>query len=116
MQGVEHKPTDEKRKLVRALASVGIIHEDIAGKIDISTDTLVKYYKQELHDGRVDAIANVGRKLYESAMSGNTTAQMFYLKTKGGWSETNKHEITGASGIPLSVAVEFVDAKPREED
>ena len=118
MQGVEHKPTEEKRKLVRTLAAVGITHEDIAKKIDISSDTLVKYYREELDDGRIDAIAQVGQKLYQNAISGNLSAQMFYLKTRAGWSETNKHEITGANGsaIPLSVAVEFVNAEPRDEE
>lgn len=117
MQGVEHIPTEEKRKLVRTLSAVGITYEDIASKIDISSDTLVKHYKKELLDGRVDANANVGQKLYQQANGGNTQAMMFWLKTRGGWSETNKHEITGADGtaIPLSVAVEFVNANRDEE-
>jgi DNA-binding transcriptional ArsR family regulator len=116
MQGVEHKPTDEKRKLVQTLAAVGITYEDIASKLDISADTLTKHYKAELINGRVDANANIGQKLYQQANGGNTQAQIFWLKTRAGWSETNKHEITGASGIPLSVAVEFVNAEPRDEE
>jgi uncharacterized protein YjcR len=45
MQGVEHIPTEETRKLVRSLSAVGIKYVDIAGKLDISDDTLVKHYK-----------------------------------------------------------------------
>ena len=118
MQGVEHIPTEEKRKLVKTLAAVGITYEDIAAKLDISSDTLVKHYKTELTDGRVDANANIGQKLYQQASGGNTQAQIFWLKTRANWSETNKHEITGANGssIPLSVAVEFVNAEPRDEE
>ena len=72
MQGVLHEPTDENRKLVRGLAAVGVRHEDIAAKVDLSADTLVKYYKRELDDGRVDANAAVAKSLYQQAMSGNT--------------------------------------------
>lgn len=103
MQGVEHTPTEEKRKLVRTLSAVGITYEDIAAKIEISSDTLVKYYKTELTDGRVDANANIGQKLYQQASGGNTQAQIFWLKTRAGWSEISKHEVTGAGGGAIQV-------------
>ena len=35
MQGVEHIPTEEKRKLVQTLSAVGITYEDIASKLEI---------------------------------------------------------------------------------
>ena len=48
-----HQVTPEKQTMVRTLAAVGITHEDIASKLEISADTLVKYYKKELADGRI---------------------------------------------------------------
>lgn len=102
-QGKLHEPTDESRRMVKALAAVGIRYEDIADKIEISADTLVKYYKKELDDGRVDANAAVARSLYEQAKTGNTTAMIFWLKTRAGWKETDRHEITGADGSSLVV-------------
>jgi len=48
MQGKEHIPTEESRKLVRSLSAVGIRYVDIASKLDISDDTLVKHYKKLL--------------------------------------------------------------------
>ncbi len=102
-QGKLHVPTDESRRMVKALAAVGIRHEDIAAKIEISADTLVKHYKRELDDGRVDANAAVAKSLYDQAKAGNTTAMIFWLKTRAGWKETERHEVTGADGNDLVV-------------
>jgi len=94
-RGVAHKPTDEKRLIVKTLAAVGITHEDIARKLEIDNDTLQKYYKKELDDGRVDANAANGKALYEQAKSGNTPAMIFWLKTRARWKETVEHEVSG---------------------
>ena len=98
-----HQPTDQTRLQAKTLAAVGIRHEDIAAKIGISADTLVKYYKQELDDGRVDANAQIGKSLYEQAKAGNTAAMIFWLKTRAGWKETQVQEHTGPDGTPLVI-------------
>jgi len=114
MQGIAHVPTDESRKLVRALAAVGIRHEDIGAKLEIGTDTLVKYYRKELDDGRIDANAAVGKTLYEQARNGNTSAAIFWLKTRAGWKETVVNEMTGADGAPLLTGIKVEFVKPDE--
>jgi transposase len=98
-----HQPTEHSRVQVKTLAAVGIRHEDIASKLGISADTLTKYYKQELDDGRIDANAQVGKSLYEQAKNGNITAMIFWLKTRAGWKETQVQEHTGPDGTPLVV-------------
>lgn len=98
-----HKVTDENRKLVRVLASVGTRHEDIATKLEISSDTLTRKYRKELDNGRIDANAAIAQTLFQQAKSGNTTAMIFWLKTRAGWKETNVSEITGADGGELVV-------------
>ena len=99
-----HQPTDQNRLQVKTLAAVGVRHEDIAAKLGISADTLTKYYRQELDDGRVDANALVAKSLFEQAKAGNTTAMIFWLKTRAGWKETQVNEHTGADGAPLLVS------------
>jgi transposase len=98
-----HQPTEHSRVQVKTLAAVGIRHEDIASKLGISADTLTKYYRQELDDGRIDANAQVGKSLYEQAKNGNITAMIFWLKTRAGWKETQVQEHTGPDGTPLVV-------------
>jgi len=99
MQGVEHIPTEETRKLVRSLSAVGIKYVDIANKLDISDDTLVKHYKKDLEDGRVDANASIGQTLFQQAKNGNTAAAIFWLKTRANWKETNAIEHSGEVGV-----------------
>jgi len=118
-QGIEHNPTEETRKLVRSLSAVGIRYVDIANKIDIGDDTLVKYYKKDLDNGRVDANASIGQTLFQQAKDGNTSAAIFWLKTRAGWKETQTHEIIGADGaaIPMGLTVNFVrPPEPLPED
>jgi uncharacterized protein YjcR len=103
MQGIEHIPSEDSRKLVRSLSAVGIRYVDIAQKLNITDDTLRKYYKHELEDGRIDANAQIGNTLFQQAKKGNTTAAIFWLKTRAGWKETQVTELTGAiDGIAVT--------------
>ena len=101
-RGKKHIPTEESQKLVKALASVGITYEDIASKLDISSDCLVTHYKKELADGRIDANAQIGKGLFEQAKSGNTAAAIFWLKTRAGWKETVNVDLTSKQ-LPSSI-------------
>ena len=105
MQGREHNPNETDKSLVKTLAAVGVTYEDIASKLNISSDTLVKYYKKELDDGRIDANASIAQTLFKQAKDGNTSAAIFWLKTRARWKETTAHEITGAEGQAITVKV-----------
>lgn len=93
MKGQLHVPTEETIKIVLLLSSVGVTYEDIASKIDISADTLVKHYKKELLDGRIDSNSQVALGLFDQAKAGNTSAAIFWLKTRAGWKETKEVEL-----------------------
>ena len=103
-QGKKYEPTDENKKLVKTLAAVGITFEDIATKLEISSDTLVKYYKKELDDGRIDANASIGQTLFQQAKNGNTAAAIFWLKTRARWKETQVNEVTGQDGGDIKIS------------
>tara|TARA_R110000744_G_scaffold26315_1_gene64873 strand:- start:1173 stop:1511 length:339 start_codon:yes stop_codon:yes gene_type:complete len=102
-QGIVHIPDDDNSKLVRSLSTVGTKYEDIAIKLNISSDTLVKYYKKELDGGRIDANAAIAQSLFTAAKTGNTTAQIFWLKTRAGWKETSALELSGTNGGAITV-------------
>ena len=105
----KHKVTEDNQELVKSLSAVGIKYEDIASRLSISSDTLVKYYKSELDEGRIDANARIGKSLYDSAREGNTAAQIFWLKTRAGWKETDRHELVGADGSPMEMIVKWAE-------
>ena len=83
----QHEPTAETRSNVKALASVGTTQYHIAIYLDIDVKTLRKHYRRELDTALILANSNVAKSLYKNANDGNVTAQIFWLKTKGGWSE-----------------------------
>ena len=98
-----HEPTEENRIKVKTLAAVGTRFEDIARKLEISENTLTKYYRKELDEGRIDANSAIAKSLYDQAKSCNTTAQIFWLKTRAGWKETQVNEVHGENGGPLII-------------
>ncbi len=62
--------------------------------------------QQMVDDARESYVDSVESALYENALTGNVAAQIFIMKAhpaaKGrGWSE--RHEMTGADGGPLSI-------------
>jgi hypothetical protein len=101
-----HLPTADTRIKVYTLSTVGTRHEDIASVLNISHDTLVKYYKEELDKGRIEANASVAETLFKQAKEGNTTAMIFWLKSRAKWKESTQHEISGnADGTPIEVKI-----------
>lgn len=102
-QGKEHKPTESTKEQVKRLSALGCPHEDIATRLKISSDTLVKYYRDELDEGRIDANAAIAGTLFSQAKKGNTAAAIFWLKTRARWKETNALEISGAEGGAIKV-------------
>jgi hypothetical protein len=101
-----HLPNADTRNKVYTLSTVGTRHEDIASVLSISHDTLVKYYKEELDKGRIEANASVAETLFKQAKEGNTTAMIFWLKSRARWKESTQHEISGnPDGTPIEVKI-----------
>lgn len=53
--------------------------------------------------GRERGIAKITNKLVDSALKGNTTAQIFILKTHGGQEWKEKQEVNLSSDQPISI-------------
>lgn len=101
-----HLPNADTRNRVYMLSTVGTRHEDIASVLGITHDTLVKYYKEELDKGRIEANASVAETLFKQAKEGNTTAMIFWLKSRARWKESTQHEISGnPDGTPVEVKI-----------
>ena len=101
-----HLPNADTRNKVYMLSTVGTRHEDIASVLGITHDTLVKYYKEELDKGRIEANASVAETLFKQAKEGNTTAMIFWLKSRARWKESTQHEISGnPDGTPVEVKI-----------
>ena len=108
-QGSGRKPfvaTDIERKQVEAMSGYGVPFEQIAALVrdGIDIDTLRKYFSPELINGKAKANAQIGKGIFQKAMAGDTTAQIWWSKCQMGWKETQRHELTGADGQPLEFA------------
>ena len=82
------QPTEEQRYTVSLMAAIGIPQEDMCPAIGVTRPTLRKHFKEELAVGKTKAITQVAGSLMRQALDGNVTAQIFFLKTRAGWKET----------------------------
>ena len=100
------EPTDSERKQVEALSGYGLPIEQIAVLVrdGIHVDTLRAHFGTELVSGKAKANGQVGKTLFQKVMAGDTTAAIWWSKTQMRWAETQKHELTGADGVPLEFA------------
>lgn len=96
-------PTNEERQKVYQLTAAGFRVEEVAKTIyrdgkPISDKTVRKYFRKELETARVEAVGAVAGRLFKKAMDGDTAAMIFYLKTRGGWKETQVIDNTSSDG------------------
>jgi hypothetical protein len=95
-------PTDEQRRMVRAMAGYGVPHGDIALVVRCSAPTLRKHFRQELDVAAIEANARVAQTLYQQATTpGNIAATIFWLKARAGWREVHRVETSGPEGTPM---------------
>ena len=83
------------------MAAVGIPQSSIAVVLKMDEKTLRKWYREELDTAAIKANAKVGGKLFNKAMNGDTTAAIFWAKTRMGWKETSAVEHSGRGGGPI---------------
>jgi hypothetical protein len=75
-------------KKVRELASRGLGPTQIARALGVSWHTIdknrkrSKEFNEAIENGKAEGLAEVTNSLFESANSGNVTAQIFYLKNR----------------------------------
>ena len=96
---VIHAPTEDTRALVVAHSRVGTPQLIIMQMLGIECPkTLRKYYREELDIAKHSANADIGGALYHKAMEGDTSAQIFWMKTRAGFSEKNALDVTSSDG------------------
>lgn len=95
------EPSDAERRQVEALSGYGLPFDQIAVLIrgGISLDTLREHFSAELVAGKAKANSGVGKTLYQKAMSGDTTAMIWWTKSQMRWAE--RHELSGPDGGPI---------------
>ena len=97
-------PIDLKK--VEEYAQVCDSEEEIALALGISQATLIRRKKDyadfanAIKRGRAKANVFVGGKLMQKIKEGDTASTIFYLKTRCGWRETQKLDVTTREEAP----------------
>jgi hypothetical protein len=103
------EPTDREREQVEAMAGFGVPFEQIAALVrdGIHKETLFKYFRKELDQGKAKANAQIGRTLFQQAVNGNTAAAIWWSKSQMGWRETQQidHTTNGESLQPQVIEI-----------
>jgi len=114
-----HEPTDKDRKQVSLMAGIGLTHNQIAKIVGISDETLRKYYDKELDVSAAMMNAQVAQNLFSIATSkgaGAVASAIFWMKTRGGWREVERKEITGKDGAPIAINTNKLDVSQLDDD
>lgn len=111
-----YEPTKAERQLVELHVTIGTPQDVIADLLGINKTTLIKYYRKELDQANHKANAQVGGALFKKAVGGDTTAMIFWMKTRARWKETQAHEHTSPDGsMTPAVQVNFIDDAAKED-
>ena len=89
-----HEPTEAQKAEVRALASMGIPHDQISAYIGIDKKTLYKYYREILDRSKIQANMKMAQCLFQQAQNGSTPAAIFWLKVQAGWQDRQAVDVT----------------------
>lgn len=106
---------------VEEYAQVCDNEEEIANALGISYSTLQsrkrenEEFKSAIKRGKAKANVFVGGKLMEKIKSGDTASIIFYMKSRCGWKETSRSEITGADGGAVKIETKQVTLLSNEE-
>ena len=88
-QGKRGKPLQKfDLELVEKLAARGLSYKQLAIALGMNIKTVKKHrtlnpaLQEAIDRGRVKGLTEIANSLFESALNGNTTAQIFYLKKR----------------------------------
>lgn len=85
-KGEEH-PREKLRPVIMALAGHGMPHADIASTLGVGTDTLHKFYKDELDGGALKLKTLALSKYTEAMQGGEQWALKLFLSSRMGISD-----------------------------
>lgn len=90
-----YKPTDQDRRYVRTMSGFGLSFEEMAKVMRIDRNTLTKYFREDIDEGRIEAMAQVSGALFKKAIdpkgaSASVRAAEIWLKRDARWLEARR--------------------------
>ena len=116
----EIRRDEELAAKIQEMRQYGLTMEEVASLTSLSIPTLYKLYDQELKVGQAAANLVVGKKLFERCKTGDVAALIFWAKTRMGWKETQKVDLTSSDGsmapLPQAIQIVGVEIEKRKEE
>lgn len=95
-------PTEEHRKMVEAMCSVGVQQSEISLVLGIDPKTLRAHFREELDTAMVKANAKVAANLFKQATKDDpkaVSAAIFWAKCRMGWKEPVHMQHSGSVNL-----------------
>ena len=98
---------------VEHYASLGLTQQQIADALGISRTTLYsrikesEQFEQAIKKGQAKGIAFVAARLLEKVKERDTASIIFFLKTRGGWTEKQQFEVQTTEKVPEGLTEVF---------
>lgn len=103
-------PTKEDKGMIELMCVAGVSREQIAEVMKVDVKTLSKHCNDILITARPRANSKIAGALYQNAIKGNVTAQIFWLKTRAGWRETDHTQEAATASTTV-----IINALPKPE-
>lgn len=118
---MDKSDTIKKATLDALEKSLGVVTQAVR-QVGIARSTFYEWMKDEDFRKEVDNIQDIAldfaeSQLHKQIQDGNTSATIFYLKTKGkkrGYIE--RQEITGADGLPNDIKINIIKSSGTSHD
>jgi predicted DNA-binding protein (UPF0251 family) len=95
----KHIPNDKDRNVVRSMTAYGIQQDVICKVLGISKPTLHLHYRSEIDVAAALATSKVAESLFNNATKKmNVSAQMFWLRARGGWRTVEEVNLKSEDG------------------
>lgn len=107
---------------VERLAGLGLSEEQIALSVGVCRDTITRRKREDpafhaaIKRGKAKTATDIANALYNKAMTGDTTAIIWYEKTRCGFSDKQRVEHAGPDGNAIVMKFEEALLKAYGED
>lgn len=96
---------------VERLAGLGLTEHEIAASLGVNYTTLLdrkktlSEFSEALKRGKIKAVTEVSNAMYNAAMDGNITAQIFFLKNRARDQWKDKWDVEHSGGTEQTIMV-----------